>query len=213
MGPVAEAEWEIDTELLASCSSTSMRFLFPRVVRTLRLLDEARVTVTRDEGLGDSFNLDREKSRLRPGTKKRNPKEAEKTSPFFSSLQELAVSVNLHVQGQIDIQQLFILIKMLLHLSTDFSHLEVFVCQHPATVGLLLHQLLLQARYAVTPATSLRAEEQLWAAGHGEVTGGSNPSAPHKTPFTKNKNKNKPTTTFSPTILQKALTSPGAVHQ
>lgn len=56
-GPVAEAEWAMDTELLASCSSTSMRFLFPWVVRTLRLLDDARDTVTRDEGLGDSFSL------------------------------------------------------------------------------------------------------------------------------------------------------------
>lgn len=58
--PVAEAAWEMDTELLASCSSTSTRFLFPWVVRTLRLLDEARVTVTREEGDGDSFNLDTE---------------------------------------------------------------------------------------------------------------------------------------------------------
>lgn len=49
----------MDTELLASCSSTSMRFLFPRVVCTLWLLDAARVTVTRDDGLGDSFSLER----------------------------------------------------------------------------------------------------------------------------------------------------------
>lgn len=28
-GPVAEAAWEMDTELLASCSSTSTRFLLP----------------------------------------------------------------------------------------------------------------------------------------------------------------------------------------
>lgn len=56
MLPVAEAEWAMLTLLLASDSSTSTRFLFPRVVRTLRL-DEARDTVTRDEGLGESFNL------------------------------------------------------------------------------------------------------------------------------------------------------------
>lgn len=54
--PVAEAEWAMLTLLLASDSSTSTRFLLPRVVRTLRL-DEARDTVTRDEGLGDNFNL------------------------------------------------------------------------------------------------------------------------------------------------------------
>lgn len=44
------------TLLLASDSSTSTRLRFPRVVRTLRL-EEARDTVTRDDGLGDSFNL------------------------------------------------------------------------------------------------------------------------------------------------------------
>lgn len=56
-GPVVEAEWAMETELLASCSSTSTRFLFPRAVRTLRELDWARETVTRDDGLGDSFSL------------------------------------------------------------------------------------------------------------------------------------------------------------
>lgn len=59
MLPVAEAEWVILTLLLASDSSTSTRFLLPRVVRMLRL-DEARDTVTRDDGLGESFNLQKE---------------------------------------------------------------------------------------------------------------------------------------------------------
>jgi len=54
--PVAEAEWEMLTLLLASDSSTSILFLFPLVVRTLRL-DEARETVTREDGLGESFSL------------------------------------------------------------------------------------------------------------------------------------------------------------
>lgn len=54
--PVAEAEWEMLTLLLASDSSTSILFLFPLVVRTLRL-DEARETVTRDDGLAESCNL------------------------------------------------------------------------------------------------------------------------------------------------------------
>lgn len=54
--PVAEAEWEMLTLLLASDSSTSTLFRFPLVVRTLRL-DEALDTVTREEGLGESFNL------------------------------------------------------------------------------------------------------------------------------------------------------------
>ncbi|KAG9353815.1 hypothetical protein JZ751_011939 [Albula glossodonta] len=60
--PVAEAEWAMLTLLLASDSSTSMRLRFPRVVRTLRL-DEARDTVTREEGLGDSFSLKRGEDR------------------------------------------------------------------------------------------------------------------------------------------------------
>ena len=46
------------TLLLASDSSTSTRFRFPLVVRTLRL-EDARDTVTREEGLGESFNLHR----------------------------------------------------------------------------------------------------------------------------------------------------------
>lgn len=54
--PVAEAEWEMVTLLLASDSSTSILFLLPPAVRTLRL-DEARETVTREEGLGESFSL------------------------------------------------------------------------------------------------------------------------------------------------------------
>ena len=44
------------TLLLASDSSTSTLFRFPLVVRTLRL-EDARDTVTREEGLGESFNL------------------------------------------------------------------------------------------------------------------------------------------------------------
>lgn len=55
----------MDTELLASCSSTSMRFLFPLVVCTLRLLDEALETVTREEGLGDRFSLEEETTQLK----------------------------------------------------------------------------------------------------------------------------------------------------
>lgn len=53
------------TLLLASDSSTSTRFLFPRVVRTLRL-EEARDTVTRDEGLGDSFSLTETGTAVKP---------------------------------------------------------------------------------------------------------------------------------------------------
>lgn len=54
--PVAEAEWEMLTLLLASDSSTSILLLFLLVVRTLRL-DEARETVTREDGLGVSLSL------------------------------------------------------------------------------------------------------------------------------------------------------------
>lgn len=99
----------MDTELLASCSSTSTRFLFPWAVRTLRLLDEARDTVTRVEGLGDSFNL-------REGnTVVRHERmcvrlwietylQACRSSPLLLSLQQFAVGVNLHVQSQLHIQ-------------------------------------------------------------------------------------------------------------
>lgn len=47
----------METELLASRSSTSTRFLLPRAVRMLRLLEDARETVTRDDGLGDNCSL------------------------------------------------------------------------------------------------------------------------------------------------------------
>lgn len=53
---MAEAEWEMLTLLLASDSSTSILLLFLLVVRTLRL-DEARETVTREDGLGVSLSL------------------------------------------------------------------------------------------------------------------------------------------------------------
>lgn len=53
---MAKAEWEMLTLLLASDSSTSILFLFPLVARTVRL-DEARETVTWEDGLGESFNL------------------------------------------------------------------------------------------------------------------------------------------------------------
>lgn len=49
------------TLLLASDSSTSTLFRFPLVVRTLRL-EDARETVTREEGLGESFNLHRKQN-------------------------------------------------------------------------------------------------------------------------------------------------------
>lgn len=61
--PVAEAEWEMLTLLLASDSSTSTLFRFPLVVRTLRL-EDARDTVTREDGLGESFSLHRKSRTL-----------------------------------------------------------------------------------------------------------------------------------------------------
>lgn len=61
--PVAEAEWAMLTLLLASDSSTSILFLFPLVVLTLRL-EDARDTVTWDEGLGESFSLKHRRRRV-----------------------------------------------------------------------------------------------------------------------------------------------------
>lgn len=80
--PVAEAEWEMVTLLLASDSSTSILFLLPPAMRTLRL-DEARETVTREEGLGDSFSLEwgREKTHTHITSQKRRLREGPPCSP------------------------------------------------------------------------------------------------------------------------------------
>ncbi|TNN39557.1 hypothetical protein EYF80_050278 [Liparis tanakae] len=125
-GPRAEAECAMDTELLASCSSTSSRFLLPLEVWTLRLLDEARDTVTRAEGLGDSF-----------------------------SLGQLAVGVDLHVQRQLDVQQLHVVVQLLLHLQPERRQVAVSLRQQLPALVLLLRHRRLQLRHALTPASSL----------------------------------------------------------
>lgn len=82
--PVAEAEWEMVTLLLASDSSTSIRFLLPPAVRTLRL-DEARETVTREEGLGESFSLGWGRERTQTHTHPIREKEAQGGTSFLAT--------------------------------------------------------------------------------------------------------------------------------
>lgn len=81
--PVAEAEWEMVTLLLASDSSTSILFLLPPAVRTLRL-DEARETVTREEGLGESFSLGWGRERTHTHTHIPSEKRRLREGPPFS---------------------------------------------------------------------------------------------------------------------------------
>lgn len=82
--PVAEAEWEMVTLLLASDSSTSILFLLPPAVRTLRL-DEARETVTREEGLGESFSLGWGRERTHTHTHPIREKEAQGGTSFLAT--------------------------------------------------------------------------------------------------------------------------------
>lgn len=77
------------------------------------------------------------------------------TLPLLFSLQQLPISIDFHVQGQFDIQQLFVLLQLQLHLCSNLSDLTLFISQHPAAQILLLSQSSLQFINAILPATRL----------------------------------------------------------
>ena len=54
-----------------------------------------------------------------------------RSPPLLLALQELAVGVDLHVQGQLDVQKLLVLVQLLLHPCPHFRHLPLLVCQQP----------------------------------------------------------------------------------
>lgn len=52
--------------------------------------------------------------------------------PLLLSLQQLPVGTNLHIQSQLDVQELLILIQLLLHLLPHLCHFSVLLSQHAA---------------------------------------------------------------------------------
>lgn len=57
--------------------------------------------------------------------------------PLLLALQQLAVGIDLHVQSQLDVQQLLVLVQLLLHACPHLGHLPVLVGEQ-APVGLAL---------------------------------------------------------------------------
>lgn len=55
-----------------------------------------------------------------------------RAKPLLLPLQQLPVGTDLHVQGQLDVQQLLVLVQLLLHPLPHLSHLSVFVSQQAA---------------------------------------------------------------------------------
>ncbi len=94
------------------------------------------------------------------------------SSPFLFPLQKFAVSIDLHVQSQFNIQQLFVLVQLMLHLGVYFSHLTVFVRQQLAGRVFLLSQRCLQLYNTITPTTSLNIDKEVrvWGDNDARVT-------------------------------------------
>lgn len=57
--------------------------------------------------------------------------------PLLLSLQQLPVSTYLHIQSQLDIQELLVLVQLLLHLLPHLGHFSVFLTQQ-TTCGVSL---------------------------------------------------------------------------
>lgn len=115
-------------------SSASARFLLPREERVPEVLEDvARETVMRDGGLGDSLSLAGKQEGAGPWAESCLAKEGvllgpqpffphppkglllaafsgpRRRLPFLFPFQQLPVRADLHVQGQLDVQQLLVL--------------------------------------------------------------------------------------------------------
>lgn len=75
--------------------------------------------------------------------------------PLLLTLQQFPIGVDLHVQGQFDIQQLLILFQLLLHLGSYLCDLALFISQHLTAQILLMSQSSLQVTDAILPASCL----------------------------------------------------------
>lgn len=58
-------------------------------------------------------------------------------APLLLSLQQLPVSTNLHIQSQLDVQELLVLVQLLLHLLPHLGHFSLLLPQQ-ATGGVPL---------------------------------------------------------------------------
>lgn len=134
--PLVRACWE---KLLRLSVDSSLRFL----VTLLPLCvwdewEEARPRLRCEVGLGDRRSLWR--GRQSEGASSRRVAGRQEAAaapclprspPLLLALQELAVGVDLHVQGQLDVQKLLVLVQLLLHPCPHFCHLPLLVCQQP----------------------------------------------------------------------------------
>lgn len=160
-----------------SSASSRLRLLRPErpAVDTLLLLllDVARDTAIRDDGLGVSFSLwgggdrrpDTLASPLRGGRGASRPAPppplppgpapSRARPPLLLALQELAVGADLHVQRQLDVEQLLVLGQLLLHHVPHLGHLLLLGVQHLAELVPLPSHGLLELANPVLCGTGL----------------------------------------------------------
>lgn len=82
--------------------------------------------------------------------------ECGRRSPVLLALQQLPVGVDLHVQGQFDVQQLLVLIELLLHALSHLGHLALLGVQLSAVLIPVAGQHALQLTDALLCGRRLR---------------------------------------------------------
>ena len=81
--------------------------------------------------------------------------------PLLLSLQQLPVGTNLHIQSQLDVQQLLVLVQLLLHLLPHLGHFSVLLSQQAASGVPLPRQSVLQVPYLRLTGRQLDQTEEL----------------------------------------------------
>lgn len=97
--------------------------------------EEARPRLRCEVGLGDRRSLGRGRQSGEPRQGQSQARAAASASqllpdaPLLLALQEFAVGVDLHVQRQLDVQQLLVLVQLLLHPCPHICHLPLLLGQ------------------------------------------------------------------------------------
>ena len=81
--------------------------------------------------------------------------------PLLLSFQQLPVGTNLHIQSQLDVQQLLVLVQLLLHLLPHLGHFSVLLSQQAASGVPLPRQSVLQVPYLRLTGRQLDQTEEL----------------------------------------------------